>query len=221
MEDLDGVEQLISRGEPIPSFDWHCPLMSLPLAFSTDFETIPAGIPYLRSRLKASDWLRREETQNLRVGLVWAGNPQNRIDRKRSLTLSSLASLFEVEGVSFYSLQRGPAMQEIDAASFGFAGFLPSSGDFAETAAVINDLDLIVTVDTAVAHLAGALGKPVWILLPKISDWRWLIDREDSPWYPTARLFRQEVAGRWEQVIEGVVAELSRTVKTQQIMFGR
>jgi tetratricopeptide (TPR) repeat protein len=208
-ESVSGVTQLLSRGQALPEFDWHCPLMSLPFAFATDLETIPAKVPYLHTLLETPDWLRKEQTQNLKVGLVWAGSPKNRIDRKRSLSLSELCPLVGTKGISFFSLQRGPAVQEMESSPFCFAGSLPQSGDFAETAVAVTHLDLIITVDTSVAHLAGALGKPVWILLPKMSEWRWLTDRDDSPWYPTARLFRQKVAGEWQTVIAQIVTELS------------
>jgi ADP-heptose:LPS heptosyltransferase len=141
---------------------------------------------------------------------VWAGGAINVIDRERSLSLEALALLSEVKGVSFYSLQRGPAGLAAESSPFQFAGIQPQTGDFAATAAAISHLDLIVSVDTAVAHLAGALGKPVWILLPARSDWRWLTDRDDSPWYPSAKIFRQRVEGEWVPVIASVAAELSR-----------
>jgi len=201
------VSKLIARGDPVPQFDWHCPLLSLPLAFATDLGSIPADVPYLRAPRHAPCWLHKEREQDLHVGLVWAGNPKNVRDRKRSLSVAALEPLFQVAGVSFYSLQRGPA--STDAASLPFAGVDPQTGDFAATAAAIEQLDLVVSVDTAVAHLAGALGKPVWILLPALAEWRWLRDREDSPWYRTARLFRQQQAGQWGSVIDAVAAQLA------------
>jgi Flp pilus assembly protein TadD len=205
---LAGISLLIARGDPLPPFDWHCPFMSLPLAFATTLETIPATVPYLHSRLPTWIWP-ESQNHNLRVGLAWAGNPQNHVDRRRSLSLSQLLALAALKHVSFYSLQRGPASDEVNTTPFPFTGQLPPTGNFATTAAVLASLDLVVTVDTAVAHLAGALGKPVWILLPNLSDWRWLTDREDSPWYPTARLFRQTNAGDWQSVIDEVVSQLA------------
>lgn len=141
---------------------------------------------------------------------MWAGGAINAVDRERSLSLKSLEPLWQIKQVSFYSLQRGPASIEAEADPLQFAGTQPQTGDFAATAATVSNLDLIVSVDTSVAHLAGALGKPVWILLPVKSDWRWLTDRDDSPWYPSAKLFRQEVEGHWEPVIARVAAELTR-----------
>lgn len=210
----DGIE-VISRGDRLPEFDWQCPLLSLPLVFGTELESIPAVIPYLRADMEAPSWLQKERATDLHIGLVWAGGAINVIDRERSLSIAALGALWQVKGVSFYSLQRGPVSPEAESSPFPFAGIGPQTGDFAATAAAVSHLDLIVSVDTSVAHLAGALGKPVWILLPVRSDWRWLIDRNDSPWYPTARLFRQEVEGEWGAVIASVAAELSRLVEVK------
>jgi len=206
---LDGVSGVLARGETLPEFDSHCPLMSLPLVFATTLATIPATIPYLHPQAEWVAPIFAESGRRLKVGLVWAGNPKNRRDGKRSLPLSALAPLFAVERVSFYCLQRGAASDDPELKGFPFAGFLGPAGDFADTAAVLCSLDLIVTADTAVAHLAGALGKTVWVVLPRVPSWRWLLDREDSPWYPTARLFRQRVAGDWAPVIQSVAAALA------------
>ena len=197
---FDGVE-VISRGDPLPEFAWHCPLLSLPLAFGTEVETIPAAVPYLRTNGATPAWLKKERRTDLHVGLVWAGGAINVIDQERSLSLAGLGALWRVAGVSFYSLQRGPVSVEAEGSLLPFAGCQPQAGDFAATAAAIAQLDLIVTVDTSVAHLAGALGKTVWVMLPARSDWRWMTEREESPWYPSARLFRQTVHGEWEAVI--------------------
>ncbi len=213
---FDGVE-VIARGEVLPEFTWHCPLLSLPLAFGTEVESIPGVVPYLRCNAlrckgEGSSWVREKGGVGLRVGVVWAGGAINVVDRERSLSLAALRPLWQVDGVSFYSLQRGPVSVEADTGGLRFAGVQPQTGDFAETAAAICDLDLIVTVDTSVAHLAGALGKPVWILLPVRPDWRWMMERKDSPWYPSARLFRQTVEGEWSEVIAEVAAELACAV---------
>lgn len=201
---------VISRGDALPAFDWQCPLLSLPLAFGTELESVPATVPYLTSESEAPKWLQKERARDLHVGLVWAGSGINVIDRERSLTLAALSALWQVEGVSFYSLQRGPISPDGESSSLHFAGSLPQVGDFAATASAISHLDLVVSVDTSVAHLAGALGKPVWILLPVRADWRWLTNRRDNPWYPTATLFRQTVEGDWNPVIASLTAELSR-----------
>ncbi len=213
-----GSVQIVTRGSRLPDFEWQSPLMSLPLVFQTDLASIPASIPYLR----ADSQLTREFAQHfaspantgLRVGLVWSGSPRHTRDPQRSIPLAQLCTLTEIPGTTFYSLQKGPAAKElldmpIDMNLVDLSGYL---NDFADTAAAVANLDLLVTVDTAVAHLAGALGKPVWLLLTRNPDWRWLLEREDSPWYPTARLFRQSVAGDWASVIERVHYELQRLV---------
>jgi tetratricopeptide (TPR) repeat protein len=191
---------------------WHCPLMSLPLAFGTrlgaGLESIPARVPYLFVPQDAEDktaalaW----PAEGLRVGLAWAGNPAHPKDRFRSIPLRQLEPLLELRGVRFYSLQAGEAGGQ--AAGLGITDLRPWIGDMADTAALVAQLDLVIAADTSVAHLAGALGKPVWVLLPSAPDWRWLLEREDSPWYPTMRLFRQPALGDWASVVERVRAEL-------------
>lgn len=207
------VVAVVGRSESLPPFDVHCPLMSLPLAFGTTLATIPAAVPYLRAPPERLEiWRTRLPPQpGLRVGLVWSGKPTHRNDHNRSLAFERLAPVFAVEGVRFVSLQREyraadlpaldacPAVQRLDEAF----------SEFADTAAAVEQLDLVISVDTAVAHLAGALGKRVWILLPAVPDWRWLLAREDSPWYPTARLFRQPQLGDWDSVIARLGEELS------------
>ncbi|MBV8889387.1 MAG: tetratricopeptide repeat protein [Alphaproteobacteria bacterium] len=202
---IEGAERVIACGEPLPDFAWHCSLLSLPLAFGTELSTIPARVPYIETPAPSGRIL-PPAPDRLRVGLVWAGRPQHNRDRYRSLPLAALAPLGRVDGVSFHSLQKGEAAQQI--AQHGPALRLDDLGDrlhdFTDTAAAIAGLDLVISVDTAVAHLAGALGKPVWLMLSWIPDWRWLMDREDSPWYPTARLFRQPAYGDWDGVVEQV-----------------
>jgi hypothetical protein len=204
---LPEAAEIICVGEPLPPFDWHCPFMSLPLAFGTTLDTIPARVPYLTIPQEA-DVIRvfPSEDSGLRVGLVWAGSPAHLRDRFRSIPLELLKPLFGLEGVQFYSLQMGPAAEELREAGAlaKMIDLAPKIEDMADTAALINNLDLIIAVDTAVAHLAGALGKPVWAMLPLVPDWRWLLDREDSPWYPTMRLFRQSTLGDWASVVEAV-----------------
>jgi tetratricopeptide (TPR) repeat protein len=187
-------------------FDWQCSLMSLPLAFGTQLATIPRDVPYLRADSAA--WAQRLPADGLSVGLVWAGNPKHTRDRQRSIALDQLAGLTRLPGVTFYSLQKGPAAQDLTASALPIVDLAGQIEDFADTAAIVANLDLVICVDTAVAHLAGALGKPVWILVPYVSDWRWLKDRSDSPWYPTMRLFRQPATGRWDDVLEQVEQEL-------------
>lgn len=204
MRSVAGVSQLLARGDPLPRFDLHCPLMSLPLAFDTVVATIPNTIPYLHSRSPTPAWVGRSNPSSLRVGLVWAGNPGNRADPRRSLPIAALAPLTSVPGIEFYSFQRGGP----DPSLLNFQGVLPDAGDFAATAAALQEMDLLISVDTAVPHLAGALGMPVWILLPYVSDWRWLKAGPLSPWYPTATLFRQAEDQRWDSMIATVTIAL-------------
>lgn len=210
---LPGVKQLTARGEPLPEFSRHCPLMSLPPAFATVVDTIPALVPYLRADAEATEAARRRwPGAGLRVGLAWAGNPQQRSDEQRSMALGELLPLAGVPGVSWFSLQMGRSAGQLRelAAEFPIADACSAHRDFAETAALAATLDLVISVDTSIAHLAGAMGIPVWVILPQLADWRWMDEREDSPWYPTARLFRQERAGDWSVPVERMRQELQR-----------
>ncbi|WP_153074146.1 tetratricopeptide repeat protein [Paraburkholderia bonniea] len=214
---------LESLPDVLTDWDWQCPLMSLPMAFDTRLETIPATIPYLHAdRERIQHWhdrlnLSGESSRLPRVGLVWAGNPRldrpgaNAVDARRSLKASAYLPLLRVPGIVFVSLQVGATtrvqltelpqeLQPLD--------LMGEVQDFADTAAIIEHLDLVITVDTSVAHMAGALGKPVWILSRFDGCWRWLTERDDSPWYPSARLFRQTQAGDWDGVIERVTRAL-------------
>ena len=210
---IEGVAQCLPRSrQELPDFELHVPLSSLPLAFATRLDTIPADVPYLPA--PAAEHVRGWENRlgahdRMRVGLVWAGNPRHNNDRNRSLPLRRLAPLFDFD-VAFISLQKDPRPDDraLLAERQEIGDFTADLTDFAETAALISCLDLVITVDTSVAHLAGALGCPTWILLPFTPDFRWLLDRDDSPWYPTARLFRQTRAGDYESVIERVRREL-------------
>ena len=194
--------------------------MSLPLALGLGLDALPAEVPYLTARPEiAAHWGRRlAGSSGLRVGLVWAGaaRPDQPIaagvDKRRSLALDSLAPLAEVNGVQLYSLQKGAAAAELAALDWAHIAIVDHTTElhnFAETAGLIANLDLVITCDTAVAHLAGGMGKPVWILSRFDGCWRWLTDRDDSPWYPTARLFRQTVAGDWAAVVARVAAALA------------
>ena len=204
---LDGVARVIGKGEPLPDFDMHCPLMSLPLAFGTRLESIPNQVPYLHpDPVRVARWRQRlAALPGRRIGVVWAGSPQlgaNRgsdLDRRRSISLGHLAGLRNVPGISLVSLQKdAPAIQtHAPPAGLAITDWTEELTDFAETAALVSGLDLVISVDTAVAHLAGAMGKPVWILHRFDACWRWLRGRDDSPWYPTARLFRQSTPGDW------------------------
>jgi hypothetical protein len=201
---LPGLSVLISQGEA--GFDWQCPLMSLPLAFGTTVDTIPADIPYLTIPEEAQQAAARRDwpEEGIRIGLVWSGNPKYVDDQSRSIPLTLFAQHVALEGAHLYSLQLGAAAEQIDNAGVPVTDLREAIGDMADTAALVQHLDLVITVDTAVAHLAGALGRRTWILLPFAPDWRWLTQRQDSPWYPTARLFRQPRPGDWDAVMANV-----------------
>jgi len=216
MSTLAGVVQIVASGESLPNFDLHCSLLSLPLAFRTRLETIPCATPYLRVSSQAMmNWNARLGSRgHPRIGLAWSGNPFNLNDHNRSIKLRSLLSLLDLDA-TFISLQKD--VRAGDAAVLKARSDVLHFGDelkdFSDTAAIISNLDLIISVDTSVVHLAGALAKPVWVMLPFIPDWRWLLDREDSPWYPTARLFRQDDSRTWENVIVRVHAALQDFVR--------
>ncbi len=210
---LDGVAAVVARGAPLPGFDLQCPMGSLPLALATELATIPAEIPYLTASAgRIAQWRPRLETlPHPRVAFVWSGHASHPNDRNRSLPLARLAPLLEIEPVSFVSLQR--ELSDPDAQMIAGLAQVTALGaelrDFDDTAAVLGLCDLVITVDTAVAHLAGALGRRTWILLPFAPDWRWLLERTDSPWYPGARLYRQREPGDWEGVVARVREDLA------------
>ena len=221
---MRGVTQVVGQGEAVPGFDVHCPFMSLPLAFGTTVETVPARPRYVSpSAQKALAWQQRlGPRQAPRVGLVWAGAPhrsravQRPVDTRRSIPLAQFAAL-SVPGAAFFSLQKGdPAATQLrDLEQAGWDGPVihdPTAelNDFEDTAALIDQLDLVISVDTSVAHLAGALGKPVWLLNRFDTCWRWMTGRDDSPWYPTMTIFRQPAPGDWESVLAQVRTELQR-----------
>lgn len=206
---LSGVAQAIGLGEPLPPFDVHCPLLSLPRLFDTSLETIPRRVPYLRAPSSPGLILPTEPGVQ-KVGLAWAGNPRHKQDRTRSLPLRLLDAWFDLPRIRWCSLQVDPRAddQALLRQRPGLLDLSPHLRDLAATAALIAQLDLVISADTCVAHLAGALGKPVWILLAAAPDWRWLRDRSDSPWYPTARLFRQTVLGDWSHPLQAVAQAL-------------
>jgi tetratricopeptide (TPR) repeat protein len=212
MASLSGIAKILAEGETPPAFDLHCPLDSLPFAFATKLDTIPAGTPYLRPATEAvMTWETRLAARpRPRVGIAWAGDPRHESDRRRSIEFRRFAPLIDV-GTTFVRLQK--EMPARDEAAFAARRdiFDPSEslGDFSDTASLISRLDLVISVDTSVAHLTGALAKPVWVLLPATPDWRWLLGRNSTAWYPTARLFRQAVAGDWDEVISRVAADLA------------
>jgi tetratricopeptide (TPR) repeat protein len=212
--------QIVSQGEPLPRFDLHCPLLSLPRVFRTTLPDIPKTVPYLQADAEiAKRWQHRLADHSLvmKVGIAWAGSPTNKNDRNRSMKLSSLAPLGQMPGVRFISLQKGKASVEAKTPPAGMQliDWTEDLKDFANTAALIANLDLVIAVDTAVVHLAGAMGKPVWTLLPFVPDWRWLLERDDSPWYPSMQLFRQSSSGDWDSVVARVVPALSHWIENR------
>jgi len=209
--EMSGVA-VVAPGDPLPPFDLQCPLLSVPYLLKTRIDTIPADVPYIRPRADRLDaWRdRMPRDKKPKVGVVWAGGRDFKGDRNRSIGLRQFESLFDLPGISFVSLQHD--LRDGDAERLRQRNDVLRLGerltDFADTAAVISMLDLVISVDTSVAHLAGALGKAVWTLLPAVPDFRWMLDRADSPWYPTARLFRQPKSGDWESVLATVKSEL-------------
>jgi Glycosyltransferase family 9 (heptosyltransferase) len=219
MATLPGIAQVIGRGETLPDFDIHCPMLSLPKAVATELATIPGATPYLHaSAERLAHWNGRLGVKDRpRIGLAWSGRPTHKNDHNRSIVLATFLEILAGVNATVVSVQRDVRgvdadvlRQRPDIVHFG-----EELKDFADTAALIANLDLVVAVDTSVAHLAGALGKPVWVLLPFVPDWRWLLNREDSPWYSTARLFRQDASRRWDGTIARVNAALRDFARLQ------
>jgi tetratricopeptide (TPR) repeat protein len=217
---VDGVAECIPQGDPLPDFSCHCPLMSLPLIFGTTLETIPPLLPHRYG--EGCAFGTAEERDNLMVGLVWAGNPKHANDQLRSMSLRHFLPLTGVDSVSLVSLQKGlPAAQISEGhLPFSLPDALVSARDFSDTAAVISKLDLVIAVDTAVAHLAGAIGKTVWVLVASVPDWRWGLHGDTTPWYPTARIFRQSFVGGWEELMGRVTSELALFVDSKKVAVG-
>ncbi|WP_027797103.1 tetratricopeptide repeat protein [Paraburkholderia acidipaludis] len=234
---LEGVARIVAQGEPLPPFDLHCPLLSLPLAFETDVASIPGATPYLFADSQAVRHWEAKVSQAagspaLKVGLVWAGGDRSHVpelrknDRRRSIALEQMLPLFDVPGIRFFSLQKGAPAQQLAALRERREGNRPGAeiddivdftgelADFADTAALVSNLDLVISVDTSTAHLAGAMGKPVWILNRFDTCWRWMLERSDTPWYPGARLFRQPALGDWGSVLAAVREALTARVAT-------
>jgi tetratricopeptide (TPR) repeat protein len=240
--DFQGVDELLDRLSIVRSdltFDQYIPLMSLPGIFNTNLETIPDRVPYIYpDRAKSQYWRNRLSEGEIKVGIVWAGktSAEYRQNRKSGLEhvhlgwagqpasnyashrltrLESFMQLSGIAGVHLYGLQKGEAALQASELSelFDIDNLGEEFNDFSDTAAAIANLDLVISVDTSVAHLAGAMGKPVWVLLPFIPDWRWMLVREDSPWYPSMRLFRQTQKGDWEEVFQRITSELHTLVQ--------
>jgi hypothetical protein len=209
---LDGVSQLVTRGNALPEFDYHCPLLSLPLAFKTTLETIPIRDRYLCAETsKITHWQRRlGEKTKPRVGLVWNG--KRRTENDRSILLADLIQCLpgDFQYVSLQKEVRDPDSRTLNAHP-EILDFRAEAKDFSDTAALCECMDVVISVDTSAAHLSAALGRKTWILLPYIADWRWLIDRATSPWYESATLYRQAIMGDWRGVFEKVAADLIQT----------
>lgn len=210
---IAAADKLVRRDQPLPAHDFHIPIMSLPVVFETDEGSIPWPGPYLAADpARAGEWRRRLERSGSgrHVGLVWSGNPEHKRDRERSLPLSVLEPLLRVEGVTLHALQIGPAAEDLAGGPFKgrMKRLFPRQYPLEDVAATIAALDLVIGVDTSLVHLAGALGRPVWTLITYVPDWRWMLGRTDSPWYPTMRLFRQPARGDWVSVVAEVAREL-------------
>lgn len=210
---IPGIDQVITEGSPLPNFDVHCPLLSLPKALKTTPANIPASVPYFQSDgAKGAEWKTRLNAiaaGRPKVGLVWAGNPEHSNERNRSTTFETYRPLVDIPNIAWFCLQLGPAAEQASEARAQSIvhDLSPQLHDFSDTAAAVAALDLLITVDTAPAHLAGSLAVPVWVMLPLLPDWRWQLDRDDSPWYPTMRLFRQQLAGDWKRPV-GLMREI-------------
>ena len=219
MTTLAGTVQVATKAGPLPDFDLQCPLLSLPLAFGTRLETVPSATPYLTApRQDSKVWeTRLGKKDRPRIGLVWSGSETHHRDAERSIGLRALLPLLDLDA-TFVSVQK--AVRPTDAAVLkehsDILDFGDAFGDFSDTAALMSQLDLVISVDTSIAHLAGALGNPVWIMLPYIPDWRWLLDRDSTPWYPTARLFRQDDTRMWDDVIVRVREALHHLVESRR-----
>jgi hypothetical protein len=213
---VEGVAQVLRENEPLPRYDAHLPLLSLPRAFGTSLESIPADVPYI---VPADDTRRATREvlaslrQPLKAGIAWAGSKAHSNDRNRSCALATLAPLLDLPDIAWFSLQHGDAARQIDAiAATSRPVPLAADATLEDTAALIAELDLVISVDTSIAHLAGAMARPCWVLLPFAPDWRWMLRRADSPWYPTLRLFRQPRPREWAPVVSMIAVELTALV---------
>ncbi len=218
LKDFPGIDRLLPRstkGVLPKDMDFYVPLLSLPAIFNTNLYTIPDTVPYLHADAgKAKYWKEQLKGPPFKVGIVWAGAPKHCNDRNRSCSLKQFEPLAKITGVRVIGIQKGKAAEQVDdlCANIEIVNYGPKLEDFTDTMGLIENLDLVISVDTAVAHLAGAMGKPVWTLLPFSPDWRWLLNRTDTPWYPSMRLYRQERKGAWAPVFERVLKDLRELV---------
>lgn len=224
LQNIPGVKQYCHRWNDVPGHAAHCRLSTLPYLFQTRLDTIPAQVPYLKADpARVAAWRERFAAQlppGRRIGLAWTGRPTHPNDRRRSLPLARLRPIASAGDAVFVSLQKPMPATDLPAMALfhGMTDLSADLTDFGETAAVMENLDMIVTVDTAMGHLAGALGKPAWIMLPKAADWRWMLNRSDSPWYPTVRLFRQGFPGAWDVVLAEVASALARELRAPSLI---
>src|SRR3989344_1478676 len=213
-EDSFEIDEIIEKnGDSVPNvdFDFFIHLMSLPRIFGTNLSNIPSKSPYLFADVKLVEKFKSLFNKDcFNIGIVWAGNPDQANDKNRSIRFEKFKGLKEISGIKLYSLQKGEAVQELNDSEI--VNLADEINDFADTAAIIENLDLVISVDTSAAHLAGAMGKSVWTLLSTVSDWRWLLDRRDSPWYSSMRLFRQKRLGEWDFVFDEVRRELGKII---------
>jgi Flp pilus assembly protein TadD len=224
LSNIPGVAQYCHRWNDVPGHAVHCRLSSLPYIFGTTPDTIPAPVPYLQADpARVTAWRERLDTTlprgTKRIGLAWTGRPTHPNDRRRSIRLAQLLPLTQSGPAAFVSLQKPMPAADLETMP-RFPGMTDLSSDltdFGETAALIENLDLVITVDTSMGHLAGAMAKPVWILVPKAADWRWMLEREDTPWYPTARLFRQRKPGEWDPVLDRLTQSLAGELRQPAI----
>jgi Flp pilus assembly protein TadD len=218
-----GIDRVLT-GDSLPRFDVHAPLLSVPGILGTSLATVPSPVPYLHADAELTNHWRHELSKysTFKIGIAWQGNPRHSNDRNRSFPLVHLAPLAQLEGASLFSLQQGPGTEQLSAVNdrFPVTDLCSKFNNFMDTAAVVQNLDLVITADTAIAHLAGALGVPVWVALPCAPDWRWMLDREDSPWYPSMRLFRQTQWGNWEEVFERMMGEVKTLLEELQARTG-
>ncbi|WP_415713510.1 tetratricopeptide repeat protein [Maridesulfovibrio sp.] len=216
LEGLDGVEEIVRDRERLPDFDFQVPLLSLPRIMKHDTKSIPCECPYIKPPAQAGFPVHVPQGTKLKVGIAWAGKPTHKNDHNRSVSIENFLPFAWLPGVTLYSLQKGPESAQRDEAGCGVLVRDLGNGcdDFADTAKVMGQLDLIITVDTSVAHLAGALNLPVWVALPYNPDWRWMLKRNDSPWYPSMTLFRQKKPGDWDPVFKKMLNSLKFRIES-------
>ncbi|MFB9127674.1 glycosyltransferase family 9 protein, partial [Paraburkholderia dipogonis] len=211
-----GFDDIVVRGTLPPPFDMHCEMMSLPMALGLSMQDLPGPMPYFSADpQRVEQWQQRlADLPRPLVALVWAGRPTHFNDANRSLALAQLAPLGGT-GATFISIQKGPAAAQADSLPQGMSihSLSDEIADFEDTAAILSIADLLISVDSSPVHLAGALGRPTWVMLPSVPDWRWLLERPDTPWYPHTRLFRQGTRGNWSEVITRIAAELAQFCK--------